>query len=324
MNQLLRRNEAVLSAIMSAYDEGDLWSQSSLWYRSGMGKKDLSGKRLERLVAMLEGVFAGTNATIESPSRRLVDRDTGKPREHDVLITWDHGHHRIITAIECRDRSRPVGVPDVEAFADKCARTGVHSGVIVSATSFRNSARVKAAARSITCMDLAEVERFDWLAMEAFVGYERKFGHVEARIMFNDAQPDALSAVFDADGTQLSEQQILTVITHSVPAAENPEDEVGKLFPVNMHMLTPGWTAHDTEGNVWPIDHIEVQTSFTMEKTVSTVQTHRYVGGGKDYAIASADAKIGEVVGKFMMVRNEDDTTSVYWTPDKHGKQIGT
>lgn len=268
-----------------------------------MGIKDLSGKRLERLVAMLEGAFASTNASIESPSRQLIDRDTGKSREHDVLITWDHGHHRIITAIECRDRSRPVGVPEVEAFADKCTATGVHSGVIVSATGFRNSARAKAAARSITCMDLGEVERFDWLAMEEFVGYERKFGNIDARIMFNAAQPDALSAFFDALGTQLSEQQILQVITHSVPAAKNPEDEVGKLIPVNMRMLTPGWTAHDAEGNVWPIDHIEVQTSFTMTKMVSAFQTHRYVGGGKDYAIASADAKIGEVVGKFMMIR---------------------
>ena len=106
-----------------------------------MINKDLSGKRLERVVAMLEGIFAGANATIEAPCRRLVDRDTGRLREHDVVITWDHGHHRIITAVECRDRSRPVGVPAIEAFADKCARTGVQSGVVVSAAGFANTAR---------------------------------------------------------------------------------------------------------------------------------------------------------------------------------------
>jgi hypothetical protein len=159
------------------------------------------------------------------------------------------------------DAYAPVVFDEAGAIAAAGGLVGCGAAIFGSVWRARQSVNVTTyGARSITCMDLAEVERFDWLAMEAFVGYERKFGNVDARIMFNDAQPDALSAVFDADGTLLSEQQILTVITHSVPAAEDPEDEVGKLFPVNMHMLTPGWTARDTEGNVWPIDHIEVKT----------------------------------------------------------------
>ena len=71
---------------------------------------DKSGRQLERLVAMLERALAENAAAIESPSRRLIDRDTGRPREHDILIIWDHGHHQIITAIECRDRARPVAI----------------------------------------------------------------------------------------------------------------------------------------------------------------------------------------------------------------------
>jgi hypothetical protein len=51
---------------------------------------------------------------------------------------------------------------------------------------------------------------------------------------------------------------------------------------------------------------------------VSAFETHRYTGGGKDYAIATADAAIGNVVGKFVMVRNDDSSTSIYWTPDEH------
>jgi hypothetical protein len=70
----------------------------------------------------------------------------------------------------------------------------------------------------------------------------------------------------------------------------------------------------DGEGKVWPIDHILADTTVTMKKSVSGVQTHRYTGGGKDYAIATADAQVGKLAGKFVMVRNEDDTTSVYVT----------
>jgi hypothetical protein len=284
-----------------------------------MNGKDLTGKKLERLVATLERALAGTNATIESPSRRLLDRDTGKPREHDVLITWDHGHHQIVTAIECRDRSRPVGVPDIEAFADKCGATGVNGGVVVSAAGFRITARTKAAARSITCMDLAEVECFDWLATDAtFVGYEREFGHMSVRVMFKDVNPGTLGAVFDAAGTELTKEQIIQCIANGVPQSENPDDLVGKVVPLSMEVETVGWTMRDDEGKIWPIDHILADTTVTMKKTVSALQSHRYTGGGKNYAIATADLQVGELAGKFVLVRNEDETTSIYLTFDEH------
>lgn len=280
-----------------------------------MAIKDLTGKKLERLIATLEKALAGSNATIESRSRRLHDRDTGKPREHDVVITWDHGHHKITTAIECRDRSRPVGVPDVEAFADKCAATGVDTGVIVSAAGFRATARAKAAARSITCMDLEEVETFDWLAADfTVVGYRREFGQMSVRIMFKGTQPDKIDAIFDTAGCQLTNEQVIRTIVNAVPQSENPEDLVGQVVPLHLHVQTVDWTIRDGEGKVWAIDHILVDTTITMKKSTSGVQTHRYTGGGKNYAIATADAEIGNRAGKFVMVRNEDDPTSVYLT----------
>lgn len=289
-----------------------------------MNSKDLSGKKLERLVATLERTLARTNATIESPSRRLLDRDTGRPREHDILLTWDHGHHQIVTAIECRDRSRPVGVPEVEAFADKCNATGVNAGVIVSATGFRNSARAKAAARSITCMDLSEVEGFDWLATDfAMVTYEREFGHMSIVVMFLDIQPGAVGTFIDAKGNELSKQLVMQAIANGVPQSENPEEMVGVVAPLHICARPEGWSMRDSEGKLWPIDHILVDTTVTMKKSVTRAERHRYAGGGKDYAIATVDTRLGNVQGKFVMVRNEDDTTSVYLTIDKHGQTVG-
>lgn len=280
-----------------------------------MQGKDLTGKKLERLVAALERTLAGTNAAIESPSRRLVDRDTGMSREHDVLITWDHNHHQMVTAIECRDRSRPVGVPDIEAFADKCAATGVNAGVIVSARGFRNTARTKAAARSITCMDLSEVERFNWIAPDAiFVGYQREFGHMSLQIMFSAEQPEELGTVRDEFGKEITKEQLIQSIANVVPQSENPEEIVDKVTPIQIQVRTMGWTMKTNDGRIWPIDHILAETTIVMRKTVNPVQMHRYSGGGKDYAVATADAQIGELAGKFVMVRNEDDTTSVYLT----------
>lgn len=166
-------------------------------------------------------------------------------------------------------------------------------------------------------MDLAEVEGVDWLSPgAAFVGYERKFGHMSVQIMFKDAKPDVLGPVFDTAGTELTNEQIMQTIANAAPQSENPEDLVGKVIPLHIDVQTVDWTMRDGEGTIWAIDHILAETTFTMTKTVHSVQTHRYTGGGKDYAIATASAQIGELPGTFVMVRNDDDTTSVYLTFD--------
>jgi hypothetical protein len=120
------------------------------------------GENLQRIVRALEQATNNApNITVESP-KRVPDKDTGKPREHDVIVTFSFNHHSMIMALECRDRSRKVGVPDVEAFRNKCDRTGVHRAIIVSATGFTKTALKKAEALEIGCLGLEEVDRFNW------------------------------------------------------------------------------------------------------------------------------------------------------------------
>ncbi len=285
------------------------------------GKRDETGKQLERLIAMLESALANTGAAIEAPSRRLRDRDTGRTREHDVLIIWDHGHHQIYTAIECRDRSRPVSVPAVEGFADKCDATGVHHRVMVSASGFQQTARIKAEKRAITCMDIENVDGFDWLAIDAaFVTYHRNCIRMNLKIMFDgDHSPDILSAVYDTNGRQMTDQEIMNRILQSIKFSNDPDDDVGRPISFHMNVLTDAWTAKDLSGKVWPISHMLVDADFIVEKRIAPLQGKRYRGGGKDYAFATADARLGNQAGKFIVMRNEDNTTTVSWLPDNHG-----
>jgi hypothetical protein len=121
-----------------------------------------AGEQLQQLVETLERVTAkADNIRIESP-KRLRDRDTGRLREHDVVLTFSMQHHELIVALECRDRSRKVGVPEIEAFKKKCERTGIHRGIIVSSLGFRKSALEKARMMDIGCFRLGEIEKFDW------------------------------------------------------------------------------------------------------------------------------------------------------------------
>jgi hypothetical protein len=53
------------------------------------------GENLQRLVRVLEqAITDAPNVIVESP-KRLPDKDTGKLREHDVVITFSFTHHNL-------------------------------------------------------------------------------------------------------------------------------------------------------------------------------------------------------------------------------------
>ncbi len=126
------------------------------------------GRALEVLVARIEQALANNkSASISSPCR-LRDRITGRLREFDVVIQFHENHHEICVAIECRDRSRPVTVEQVESFSTKCQHTGVHRGIIVSPRGFHDTAKTKADALGIACFGLEEIENVEWLVPKHF------------------------------------------------------------------------------------------------------------------------------------------------------------
>ncbi len=120
------------------------------------------GRTLELVAFSLERALSGRpGVKVHSPYKAL-DRTTGKRREHDVAIVHQDSHHEFIIALECRDRSRPVTVPQVEGFSKKCQETGVHRGGIVSSKGFCKTANEKAKALQIECLGIEQVEDFNW------------------------------------------------------------------------------------------------------------------------------------------------------------------
>lgn len=275
------------------------------------------GKKLEALVAALERVLNKTGAKIEAPSRRLIDRDTGEPREHDVLITWDHGHHQIVAAIECRDRSRPVGVPEVEAFADKCDATGVQHRVIVSAAGFCKTARTKAQVRGITCMDLSEVETFEWLGTNTFTGYTRHIKKVHFSICAPLSRETFGGALYDPKGRKVSVEQLARIALSRLPDADVNELQIGTPVTVAVPLLTPGWSVLGKDGAKHTIDQISAEITSELTKTEMPITKHHYTGGGKDYAFASAESPMANMPGHIMMMQNQDGSTSIFFVPKK-------
>lgn len=127
------------------------------------------GRSLELLVEKLERQLAtDTNVEIESP-KKIQDIQTGKLREHDVVLTYNQSHHKLVIAIECKDRSRPVGVPDIEAFDNKCRYTNINQGIIVSSSGFCKTALEKASSMGIKCFELKEINTASFLLPETAV-----------------------------------------------------------------------------------------------------------------------------------------------------------
>jgi hypothetical protein len=170
-------------------------------------KKD--GKALQRLIRSIESALAAGNTTVKvEMEKRFPDKVTGKPREHDVVLTITHKHHETVIALECRDRSRPVGVDAVEAFHAKCQDTGIHSGIIVSGHGFYKTAVEKAAHYNIGCMSLDEAECFDWCDAAGMELHARHVQHAHLNIIF-PVDPDIdRDTIQTADGTLVDGQMI--------------------------------------------------------------------------------------------------------------------
>jgi len=158
------------------------------------------GRDLQRLVRNIESAKASgrKDLKIESPAY-LLDKLTGQKREHDVLLTYNLNHHEVLMALECRDRSRPIGIDAVEAFRSKCESTGVHRGVMVSSKGFTKPAIAKAIIYNIACLTLDDAERFDWCVAPGIEVKARHILHTHISINFADGT-DKSGVIVDEAG----------------------------------------------------------------------------------------------------------------------------
>jgi hypothetical protein len=167
-----------------------------------------NGENLQRLIRTIEGArAAGKEIAVESP-KYLVDRVTGEQREHDVVLTIKHAHHELIVALECRDRSRKVGVPEIEAFQNKCRDTGIHSGIIVSSKGFYQTAKKKAKAYGIRCLSLDELNGLDWFLPAEMQIISTHLKHVHTQINFEQKFGISAVDIVDFEGRPISSEGV--------------------------------------------------------------------------------------------------------------------
>lgn len=262
------------------------------------------GRSLETLAHALETLTsADPRVTLASPGR-LRDLASDQVREHDVLMTFVDGHHRVITGFECRDRTAAVGVPDVEAYAKKCQRTGVHQPVIVSATGFTDTALEAARLENVLLLALDEVDSLPWLAMQELTIDEREFLRFDAKGATDDpAAADQDLQLLAADGTPLDVRMVGQHIMMELDRSLLSEGEN------LMRVVSPGLVANarSSDGRIVPITNLFGDLVFHLHEQKVPVAIHSYGKPGepgRGFASATFTADGRDM--RFVMSRQDD------------------
>jgi hypothetical protein len=280
-----------------------------------------NGKSLEQLVSSLEKALGDKdNVIVESP-KRLKDKITGKKREHDVVLTIKQGHHQVIVSIECRDRSRPITVDQVESFWKKCQDTGVDHGVIVSSMGFYNTARKKSDFLGIRCLDIEEVASFDWMLAQGMHSLTTKLLHHEW-VFYPEKEGVANKSnmeVLDVAGNLLSQEDLtsnaLSQLTKLLPET---------LVPVEKDIIIVKFSGDNLiirntdTGETTPVKFTIAKLHYAIIDEFIPFKLIQYKDADEKITEAAvADFNFGNISGKFMIVGKHEDEKKVIFVPNK-------
>jgi hypothetical protein len=280
------------------------------------------GRNLETLVAALERAASNDpSIKIESPYF-AIDRVTGSRREHDVGIIVTQTHHRMVIALECRDRSRNVTVPEVEAFGIKCQDTGVHKGGIVSSTGFAEDALVKAKHLNLGCYTLEEATDITWLEATSF---EITSSHIISLnwLLIAKENPPTIPTAFhveDAAGGKVPEIRFKQFMHEELP-------KHGELFrgKVGIHQLPfrismEGFIlCDDVNKQRYQLSHANVMAEVEVLRSSAPIRKLTYrdmIGGSNVIEAGVAPINVPGLQGNLFMVSGANGITVSFKVDD--------
>jgi hypothetical protein len=107
----------------------------------------------QRLIAAIEGQLAPLGAVV-TESKLIKEKSSDTEREVDVAIESHVGQHRVLVAVECRDRSRPANLEWIDGLIGKYRDLPVEKVVAVSRSGFTKTAIKKAKEVNISTVTL--------------------------------------------------------------------------------------------------------------------------------------------------------------------------
>jgi hypothetical protein len=248
------------------------------------------GEDFNRLVAYLERAVADhTNVTIEI-KKFVPDKVTGELREHDIVLTQRSPQRVTVTAIECRDRNRPVTVNQIEEFHTKCQDTGIDKRVIVSSTGFYNPARKKADRYGIDCLTFAQVEDVDWFGQREMIFRKREVRHANigigaplsmqgksGRLLLSiiDGPDEDLGIRTDAGGQIVMENNAVKLVDRILNQVPDPTSDLSGVWGIDI-ADPEHYYFLDDEGVQHPLKKLHLEIFWEAIGTSSPISFHHY------------------------------------------------
>jgi hypothetical protein len=248
-----------------------------------------SGKSLEQLVTRLEKVLAPSDNIKVECRKRVKDKKTGRLREHDVVVTIQEAHHSVMLALECRDRSRPIGVNEVEAFSRKCEDTGIDQGIMVSALGFYNSAKIKAEAYGLRCLTMKEAFSFDWFYATNLKTEQVKIIQFDINFILQSEQtPETITeyAFVDSNGSEVPRELLRNNALKQLKSLREQTNYTDNglakfIFDGQDYRIRDKKT-----GAIYPLQQIEIDVKYEVKTEFSPFRLYQY-----------SDESIGKVIG---------------------------
>lgn len=286
-----------------------------------------SGRSLEKLVEQLEKILADQgNIFIESP-KKLLDKENGEYREHDVVLTIKEHHHQVMIAIECRDRSRPITVNQVEGFWAKCQHTGINQGIIVSSNGFSKTARSKAAKLGIRCLALEEVSSFNWLLPKGITSFQRQIKNTNWTMITENIIEEIPSnfSLVDDHGNLLTAEILNANVQNYFQQQESSLEELQKeLGTHELKIIFPGegvFILNDTNGKLMPVKSAVAHVEYEVKAEHIPFELYKYVDKSLEVKIVEAavtKVKFGDAeVGKIFIGYKDGEGIKVKYVPNR-------
>lgn len=101
---------------------------------------------------------------------------------------------------------------------------------------------------------------------------------------------------------------------NSTPFPADTDRPIDEFVPVELKLQTVDWVGRDAADEEYPVAFILATGGYTTKRNLRPVTLHTYAGPHASYDVASADAVVGDVPGKMLMVHDESGTR-VIWAP---------
>jgi len=271
----------------------------------GVSEVPIRSNRFQKLVHMIERQLSGhalVRQAVEIP-----DKETGRPREVDVLIEIDSGHHKLKIGVETI--TGKADTPWVEGMICK-HQHGVLTDklLLVAGEGFYEPAKAKARLHRVETVELEKAETLDWTKL---VGQYAKLWFASVTLspkkvsLTVEGLPDSASEpgldvspktrVFSADG--LRETSLISVVHQSLRNAQvlktvYDREDRETLSRFDVHG-TPaeGCYVLDRQGNPRVVTGFHVWGSLTFSISPFDVETSSYRGAAVGYGSFTIDGK---------------------------------